>query len=135
MEWKVENKSTGEIKTYSLPENTIYVPLNTQLEVTIIAKDEDGGIKMVTLGSSCSFSCIDSGSASSLNCLGILDVADFSHLTDFALKGWFLKRNQTFSHRCSQGKFNGGSVRFDGDAYNFSGGKVSSVLTVLINPE
>lgn len=133
--WEIRNLTNGTTTEFDDEEINIEVPLGTVIEASFIATDSDGGLKIVSLGSSCFYRCINDGIGSALNCLGSSDVIDFSDIVvDRAFKALPMTKTLDIDHTCQIGKFDSGRVDVIGSAENFHAGITTSTISISVVP-
>jgi hypothetical protein len=140
LRWEVSvltQTPTGPISSmtmYSDPVTNITVKKTDEVNVHLVARDEESGVKKMNMEGNFAFTCMPAGGGQGLSLHGITPkrAVDFNKLTTCGLKEWKLSIEALQLSYCPNNLLiSGGGIGITGTGENFKGG--TSSLTLNIN--
>ena len=130
LKWKVYFFDTSTEKEVTASGQTVKLKTGTEVRVTLIAEDKDGGVQKITFGGGNTWGCISGSVGQNKSGLLSTDVQNLSPDSDgYVLPSIFLMRNFTMNFPCDGGyTLTSGKYELAGSAENYFGGIVNSML-------
>jgi hypothetical protein len=120
---------------YTDPVTNISVKKTDEVNVYLVARDEESGVKKMNMEGNFAFTCMPAGGGQGLSLHGFTPKrsVDFNKLTTCGLKEWKLSIEALQLSYCPNNLvINGGGINITGTGENFKGGTSSLSLNINV---
>lgn len=141
LRWEVSvltQTNTGPISSitmYTDPVTNISVKKTDEVNVYLVARDEESGVKKMKIEGGFAYTCLPPGGGNGLSLHGFVPErsVDFNKLTTCGLKEWRLSIENLELSRCPNNmNIAGAGINITGSSENFKGGTSNLMLNINV---